>query len=195
MVREAKSTDPSGTINVSVWDSHMQQIESNQFCTITNCKLKQYYGKRLATTVNTTVTKAKEQDISHIERSQDKQNWMWCPEITSTDPSGTINVSVWDSHMQQIESNQFCTITNCKLKQYYGKRLATTVNTTVTKAKEQDISHIERSQDKQNWMWCPEITNVYLTDPVCNNKDCHKKISENRGQRLFVAYIATEQCC
>ena len=74
MVREAELTDPSGTINLSVWDSHMQQIEDGQFYTVTNCKLKHYFGKRLATTVTTTVTKAKEQDISHVDRSQDKQN-------------------------------------------------------------------------------------------------------------------------
>lgn len=74
MVREAELTDPSGTINLSVWDSHMQQIEDKQFYTVTNCKLKQYFRKRLATIVNMALTKAKEQDISHVERSQNKQN-------------------------------------------------------------------------------------------------------------------------
>ena len=39
MVREAEITDPTGTINLSVWDSHIQQIEDNQFYTVTNCKL------------------------------------------------------------------------------------------------------------------------------------------------------------
>ena len=106
-------------------------------------------------------------------------------EAELTDPSGTINLSVWDSHMQQIEDGQFYTVTNCKLKHYFGKRLATTVTTTVTKAKEQDISHVERSQDKQNWLCCPEVMNVYPTVyPVCNNKDCRKKISENPGSKI-----------
>lgn len=106
-------------------------------------------------------------------------------EAELTDPSGTINLSVWDSHMQQIEDKQFYTVTNCKLKQYFGKRLATTVNTAVTKAKEQDISHVEQSHNKQNWVCCPEIMNVYPTVyPVCNNKDCRKKISENPGSKI-----------
>ena len=106
-------------------------------------------------------------------------------EAELTDPSGTINLSVWDSHMQQIEDGQFYTVTNCKLKHYFGKRLATTVTTTETKAKEQDISHVERSQDKQNWLCCPEVMNVYPTAyPVCINKDCRKKISENPGSKI-----------
>ena len=107
-------------------------------------------------------------------------------EAELTDPSGTINLSVWeDRHMQQIENKQFYTVSNCKLKQYFGKRLATTVNTTVTKAKEQDISHIEQSQDKQNCVCCPEIMNIYPTVyQVCNNKDCRKKISENPGSKI-----------
>lgn len=70
MEREAQITDPTGTINLSVWDSHIQQIQDNQFYTVTNCKLKQDFGKHLATTVNTTITKAQEQDISHVEPSQ-----------------------------------------------------------------------------------------------------------------------------
>ena len=91
-------------------------------------------------------------------------------EAELTDPCGTIYLSVWDSHMQQIEDKQFYTVTNCNLKQYFGKRIVITINTTVTKAQEQDISHVERSQNKQNW--------------VCNDKDCHKKISENPGSKI-----------
>ena len=106
-------------------------------------------------------------------------------EAELTDPSGTINLSVWDSHIKQIEDRQCYTVTNCKLKQYFGKPLATTVNTAVTKAKEQDISNVEISQNKQNWVCCPEIMNVYPTVyPVCNNKDCCKKMSENPGSKI-----------
>lgn len=76
-------------------------------------------------------------------------------------------------------------MTNSKLKQYFGKHFATTVNTAVTKAKEQDISNVEQSQNKQNWVCCPEIKNVYPTVyPVYNNKDCRKKISENPGSNI-----------
>lgn len=80
MVREAKITDPTGTINLSVWDSHIQQIEEKKFYTVTNCKLKQYFAKRLATTVNTTVTKTQEQDISHVKPSQNQPNRVCCLE-------------------------------------------------------------------------------------------------------------------
>lgn len=49
----------------------------------------------------------------------------------------------------------------------------------------QDISHVEPSQSQPNWVCCPEIMNAYPTVyPVCNNKDCQKKISENPGSKI-----------
>ena len=36
IVREAEITDPAGAINLSVWDSHIQQIEEEKFYTFTN---------------------------------------------------------------------------------------------------------------------------------------------------------------
>ena len=106
-------------------------------------------------------------------------------EAELTDLSGTINLSVWDSHMQQIEDQQFYTLTTCKLKHYFGKRLATTVNTTVTKAKEEGISHVEQSQ--QTILGLLSRNNKRLSNsiyPVCNNKDCRKKNSENSGSKI-----------
>ena len=47
MVREAEITDPTGAINLLIWDSHIQQIKGEKFYTVTNCKLKQYYGNAL----------------------------------------------------------------------------------------------------------------------------------------------------
>ena len=38
MVQEAEITDPLGAIDLSVWDSHIQQIEVEKFYTVTNCK-------------------------------------------------------------------------------------------------------------------------------------------------------------
>ena len=122
-------------------------------------------------------------------------------EAEITDHTGTINLSVWDSHIQQIEANQFYTVTNCKLKQYFGKHLATTVNTTITKAQEQDISHVEPSHKQANWVCCPEILNIYPTvNPVCNNKDCHNKVSENPGSKIvrclhFNRAMLLKNCC
>jgi len=70
MVRKAEITDPTGAINLSIiLDSYNQQIEEEKFYTVINCKLKQYFGKCLANTVNTTVTKVQEQDISHVKPS------------------------------------------------------------------------------------------------------------------------------
>ena len=46
-VREAKIPDPTGTINLLVWDSRIQQIEPKKFYTVTNCKLKQYFANAL----------------------------------------------------------------------------------------------------------------------------------------------------
>ena len=97
----------------------------------------------------------------------------------------SISLGYYLSIIQQIQDNQFYTVTNCKLKQYFGKRLATTVNTTITKAQEHDISHVEPSHKQANWVCCPEILNIYPTVyPVCNNKDCRKKISENPGSKI-----------
>ena len=80
---------------------------------------------------------------------------------------------------------KFYTVTNCKLKHYFGKRLVTTVNTTIMKAQEQVISHVEPLHKQANWVCYPEILNIYPTVyPVCNNKDCRKKISENRGSKI-----------
>ena len=44
MVREAEITDHTGTINILAWDTHIQQIEDNEFYTVTNCKLKHCFG-------------------------------------------------------------------------------------------------------------------------------------------------------
>ena len=106
-------------------------------------------------------------------------------EAEITDTTGTINLSVWDDYIKQIDGEKFYTVTNCKLKQYFGKRLATTVNTSISQAEEQDISHVQPTQNQANWVCCPEIMNVYPSVyPVCNNRDCRKKISENPGSKI-----------
>ena len=44
---------------------------------------------------------------------------------------------------------------------------------------------MEPSRKQANWVCCPEILNNYPTVyPVCNNKDCRKKISENPGSKI-----------
>ena len=59
------------------------------------------------------------------------------------------------------------------------------VNTSISQAEEQDISHVQPTQNQANWVCCPEIMNVYPSVyPVCNNRDCRKKISENPGSKI-----------
>ena len=105
-------------------------------------------------------------------------------EGTLTDSSGSIKISVWEEHIDLIQDQKFFTITNCKLRFFYGKCLATTKATTVTSGEEQDISSIEKQQ-LHNTICCPEILNVSVNAyPVCNNKDCKKKIRGNPGSKI-----------
>ena len=85
------------------------------------------------------------------------------PEIV--DPSGAINFSVWQS--------------NYKLKQYFGKRLDTTVKQLPEhKSRIPMLSHHRANQSLG--VLCPEIMNIYpAVYPVCNNDGRHKKIGEN----------------
>lgn len=56
LVRKTKTTDATWAVSLSVQDCHIQQIEEEKF-SVTNCKLKNYFRKCLATTVNTAVSK------------------------------------------------------------------------------------------------------------------------------------------
>ena len=96
-------------------------------------------------------------------------------EGTLTDNSGSIKISVWEDHINQIKQEKFYTISNCKLRYFFGKRLATTKTTTITDAEEQDVSTVEKEV----------IMNVPVnTYPVCNKKECKKKISGNPGSNI-----------
>jgi hypothetical protein len=102
-------------------------------------------------------------------------------EGTLTDDSGTIKISVWEDHINQIQQEKFYTISSCKLRYFYGKCLATTKTTTVTDAEEQDISAVEKKVIN-NFICCPEIMNVSVnTYPICNKK----KISGNPGSNII----------
>lgn len=101
---------------------------------------------------------------------------------TITDSTGFIKISVWEEHIAQIEEGEFYTITGWKLRFYYGKCLSTTRTTTVTKAARQSVADVPKNN--QTIVCCPEILNVSVNMyPVCNNKDCKKKINGNRGTR------------
>ena len=73
LVREAETTDTTGAISLSVWDDHIKQIDGEKFYTVTNCKLKQYFGKCLATTVNTQLAKQKSKTSPMFSQHRTKQ--------------------------------------------------------------------------------------------------------------------------
>ena len=72
----------------------------------------------------------------------------------------------------------------CKLRHFYGKRLATTKSTTVPAAEKQDLTKVKQ-QEIQNWICCPEILNVAVSPFfTCNNKDCKKKLTSSPGSKI-----------
>ncbi len=68
-VREGTLTENSGSIKISVWEEHINQIQQEKFYTISNCKLHyetaNCIGKCLATK-STTVTDAEGQNLSTV---------------------------------------------------------------------------------------------------------------------------------
>ena len=94
-----------------------------------------------------------------------------------------LELSVWEEHINQVKEGEFFTITDCKLRFYYGKCLSTMRTTTVAEAVKQDVVATPKNGD--NIICCPEILNVSVhTYPICNNKECKKKINGNPGSRL-----------
>ena len=63
--------------------------------------------------------------------------------------------------------------------------IANIVNTSISQAEEEDISHGHPTQNQANWVCCPEIMNVYPSVcPVCNRETAEKKISENPESKI-----------
>ena len=103
-----------------------------------------------------------------------------------TDSSGSIPLSVWQEHIEQVQEGQFYTITNCNLRHYYGKRLATTKSSVVTGAENQDISDVPiKEQRVDTFICCPDILNLSVNKyPICNNKSCRKKLNPTAGTKF-----------
>ena len=109
-------------------------------------------------------------------------------DATLTDNSGTIDLSIWGQQIDQIKEESFYTLTNCKLRFYYGKCLSTT---RITDANSQNISSVPLRSQSENWICCPQILNVAVNSyPVCNNKDCSKKITSNPAGAQIVRCIS-----
>ena len=105
-------------------------------------------------------------------------------DATLTDSSGVIPLSVWGEHITAIEEGKFYCITDCRLRHFYGKCLATTQSTVVSPGEEQDISKV-LEQQAEHWICCPDILNVAVNSFLtCNNRDCKKKINATPGCKI-----------
>ena len=62
-VRDARITDATGHMELSLWGKQIDQIRDEHFYTLTNCRLKHFYGKKLSTTEETIITTAEKQQI------------------------------------------------------------------------------------------------------------------------------------
>ena len=61
---------------------------------------------------------------------------------------------------------------------------STTKSTTVSAAKKKDLTKVKQ-QEIQNWICCPEILNVAVSQFLtCKNKDCKKKITSPPGSKI-----------
>lgn len=91
-----------------------------------------------------------------------------------------------------MEKKQFYNITDCRLRHFYGKCLATTRTTGILPAEEQNISKVVE-QKGENLISCPDLLHVAV-DPflACKNKDCPRKIPQD--QKLSNVSIATDPC-
>lgn len=102
-----------------------------------------------------------------------------------TDTTGHMELSLWGNQIDQIQDEQFYNLTNCRLKHFYGKKLSTTDETVITTAEKQHI--LKQSPEKpKNIICCPDILNVIVNIyPICNNKDCRKKVAANPGSKIL----------
>lgn len=93
---------------------------------------------------------------------------------TFTDSTGSMPLSV----------GKFYAITNCRLRHFYGKCLATTKLTVVSTAEAQDITKAVE-QRKDNLLCCPDILNVHVDSFLaCNSKDCKKRVNATPGSKI-----------
>ena len=99
-----------------------------------------------------------------------------------------IDLSIRGQQIDQIKEESFYTLTNCKLRFYYGKCLSTT---RITDANSLNISSVPLRSQSENWICCPQILNVAFNSyQVCNNKDCSKKITSNPAGAQIVRCIS-----
>ena len=104
------------------------------------------------------------------------------------DSTGTIELSVWQDHIsKQLDEKKHYTVTDTKLRYYYGKCLSTTKTSQIMNAEPQDLSRGTITKDNTQLLCCLSIMNEAINAyAVCNNRDCSKKITLNTaGSRVI----------
>lgn len=103
---------------------------------------------------------------------------------TFTDSTESMPLSVWGEHISEIEEGKFYSITNCRLRHFYGKCMATTKSTVITPAEAQDVTKaVEQRQN--NLLCCPELLNVHVDSFLaCNSKGCKKRVNGTPGCKI-----------
>jgi len=97
-----------------------------------------------------------------------------------------IYLSICKNHNDEIHEKEFYTLTNCKLKFFYGKKLATTEDTQITVTEKHVLPPADSTPVPHNVISNPEILNIGVNIyAVCNNKDCKKKVTTNPGSKLL----------
>ena len=110
-----------------------------------------------------------------------------------TGSTASIDTSIWEQNIEQIQEGQFYNLTNWRLKHFYGKKLSTTQATVTTTAEKQDLTSAKDHHKTQNILCCPDILNVHVNIyPVCNNKDCKKKVSPNPGSKILQCHACNK---
>lgn len=100
-----------------------------------------------------------------------------------TDTTGHIEVLLWGKQIDEIKDEQFYGLTNCKLKHFYGKKLSTTDKTMITIVEKQQFD--SKPEKTKNVICCPDILKVANIYPVCNNRECKKKVTANPGSKIL----------
>ncbi|KAL9977283.1 hypothetical protein ACROYT_G014672 [Oculina patagonica] len=98
--------------------------------------------------------------------------------------TGSMPLSVCGKHISEIEEGKFYSISNCRLRHFYGKCLATTRSTVITSAEARDVTKaVEQRQN--NLLCCPGILNVHVDSFLaCNSKACKKRINGTPGCKI-----------
>ena len=115
------------------------------------------------------------------------------------DHTSDIRITIWGEFTQSIEEGRKYKFHNLNLKNFFGKKLSTTPNTTAIVCDEIEempilsddvikkyIDHEEEINIKLNTkICCPELVGTNLTiDAACTNDKCGKPVATVPGERI-----------